>query len=984
MQVLVEDLLNKDESSWLEFKSFWYWNSNENPQKGWGELLKDFAALFNTHTGLYDNKYFIIGYDEKTRKVQQFDIDKNEERLELFNDLENFKKIFRTKLKKHFNCYPDYKNSTSLTDIDMLFDIEKVTIQEKEILLVTIKNAPYLLLLKKILQANETFREGSIIIRKEKQDGSPENTSADPAFILLLESQVKKIQLESFPEKEISIKKIVDVFKDHHFPSATIIKTPNEQSLSSGLFFEIYTLKSEYSSTIHFVYFSKHTTFQKSLNYILNKNLLEKNSKKIILVDERNKKHGKTDIKQLEKLFSQEYNNIEVYYLEEFALEKLYKHLFHDDLFHEGNFNIKDFIKPYSDISREKTADLLLKEWYQSQNDPLLVIKGLGGIGKTTVIKYFLDNLYKLSQNKNLHILFINSHAIIDDIMKRSSIDDIFDFYRIVADKYDIKERFDKKLLELSIDSGNMIIVLDGLDEVIAKMGSKFNLNLFINSIFKDYSGNMAKSKIIITCRDFFWDEDEFEDIKTMSLEPFSEKMAKEYFENSAIKYDFKVENAMRLAREFALKTSGARTSFVPYVLDMIKENLLQDDTSRNTLKTEKLLPKKITNDFIIAKACEREIVKLDNLSIDEQLEIFMHIAIEYNGVVHEEHFGKLVKELNKNSSTFMEKFQAHPLLEYRSKLLKFRYDFFNEFFKNLKIVSFLQENDFTKINKGIIEILIQHISYDGSLSKALKMRLENKINIEDLKFSILEFLSNKSNDIDLHETEIGKRLNSSLFILLLVIDSANDIETRTMLLKEIYEQDNNLISNLSIINLHTTSANRPVFDFSDIKFHNCHFENYEYFTECKFNNNTFFDNTTFLAPLHRDGINSQLNWDNIEARSCKTEGIVDVLNYKKEQAEQADDYLRTGLKKILKFFWTGSAFKQKTEEELAKRLRDYHRLFEQLVKEKVFMKKSVTTKKKRSEACYVLHDDYSDLRKIMEENESCIEFEKIIKILHK
>lgn len=984
MEVLVEELLAQDECSWLEFKSFWYWNNNESPQNGWGELLKDFSALFNTNTGLHDKKYFIIGYDEKTKKVQQFNIDKKGEVLEIFNDLDSFKKIFRSKLKKHFKCYPEYKNSTNLIDIDILFEIEKVCIKEKEILLITIKSAPYLLELKKNLQANETFREGVIIVRKDKLDSSPENASADPGLILKLEDQVKKVQLENYPEKEISIKKIVDVFKEHNFPSAIISNKPNEHSLSSGLSFEIYTLKSEYSSTIHFVYFSKYTTFQKSLTYISENNLLEKNSKKIVLVDERNKKHGRTDLKQLKKLFLAEYNDVEVYYLEKFAIEKLYKHLFHDELFHEGNFNIKDFIKPLSDMSETKTADLLLKEWYQSQYDPLLVIKGLGGIGKTTVIKYFLDNLYKASGSKNLHILFINSHEIIDDIMKHSNIDDIFDFYRIVADKNDIKERFDKKLLELSIDNGNMIIVIDGLDEVIAKMGSKFNLNVFINSIFKDYSGNMSKSKIIITCRDFFWDEDEFEDIKTMSLEPFNEDMAKEYFEKSAKKYNFKVENAMKLANEFALKVDGEKISFVPYVLDMIKENLLQDDNLNSTLKTEKLLPDTITNDFIIAKACEREIVKLDNLSIDEQLEIFMYIAIEYSGGVHEMQFKKLAKELKKKSPTFMKKFQAHPLLEYQNEFLKFRYDFFNEFFKNLKIVSFLQENDFAKIDQDIVEILIHHISYDGSLSKALKLRLENKVNLDDLKFSVLDFLSNNINDIDFYDEETAKRLNSSLFILLLVLANVNDIESRTSLLKEIYEQDNNFIANLSIINLHTTFGNRPVFDFSNMKLNNCHFENYEYFTECKFNTETFFENSTFIAPLHRDVINSQLTWNNLEAETCNTEGIVDILNLKKEQEEQTDDYLRVSLKKILKFFWTGSVFKQKTEEELSKRLRDHYRLFEQLIKEKIFIKKTVTTKKKRFETCYVLDDEYSNLRKVMEENESCLEFEKIIKILHK
>ena len=42
---------------WLEYKSFWYWNEGDSEQKGWGEFLKDFAALFNTYTKQKDEKY---------------------------------------------------------------------------------------------------------------------------------------------------------------------------------------------------------------------------------------------------------------------------------------------------------------------------------------------------------------------------------------------------------------------------------------------------------------------------------------------------------------------------------------------------------------------------------------------------------------------------------------------------------------------------------------------------------------------------------------------------------------------------------------------------------------------------------------------------------------------------------------------------------------------------------------------------------------
>lgn len=983
---LLGDLLEQNESIWLEYKSFWYWNEGENQQKGWGEFLKDFAALFNTYTKQKDEKYFIIGFDERTKNVQNFNIDQNGNEINIFKDINLFKSKIIDKLKNHFKNLPDYRNSNNLNQIENLFEVEIIqTDSNIKILLIRIKSAPYLLELKKQLTGNETFRSGNIITRIEKDDNSPENTNANPNQIDELKKTVSEIQIKDFPEKEISIKKIVDVFKERNFPSARVEHKLNENNLSSGIYFEIYSIRGDYTPKIDFIYFSKHTSQKRALEHIEQKKLLDKDGTKIILVDEINKDKGKTDKERIQKIFKESFQYVEVYYLEEFAIEKLCKNLFNVDIFHEGNFDIQDFIKPFTDISDDKTADLLLNEWYHSPNEPLLVMKGIGGIGKTTVIKYFLDNLYKANNKNNLNILFINSHEIINDIMRNPTINDIFDFYEIIANKEQINDRFDKKLLELLIDSGNMIIVLDGLDEVIAKMGNKFKIKEFIEAIFKNYSETLAKTKIIITCRDYFWDKQEFNSIKTMSLEPFTKDMARKYFEKSFIKSDNKVnkvDKAVAQAENFASQENNNKNIFIPYILDMIKEGLLLESTSKG-FSTNILLTNAITNDFIIAKSCEREIEKLDNLSIDKQIEIFIYIATKYNGAILKEHFCDIQNEFQIKSSEFIEKFQAHPLLENKNDKLLFRYDFFNEYFKNIKIAIFFQENDFSKINKELVEIINQHISYDGSLAKNLVERISRKIDLENLKFSILQFIDEQLFNLKDFSDEIKKRLNSSLFILLLKLENKNNTEQRTELLKEIYSQtDKNLIKNLCIINLHTTSLNKPLFDFKDFKFENCHFENYDFFTECKFNEKTFFTNTIFMSPLHRDNISTELTWDNIEKSSCNTEGIIEVLDNQKEKSEKKYDSLRKDLKQIFKFFWSSSAFKQKTEEEMYKKLRSNNQLLEILIGKGIILKKQVTTKQKRNDVAYSINSKYSNLRKIMEENDTCFEFEDIVRMV--
>jgi len=415
----------------------------------------------------------------------------------------------------------------------------------------------------------------------------------------------------------------------------------------------------------------------------------------------------------------------------------------------------------------------------------------------------------------------------------------------------------------------------------------------------------------------------------------------------------------------------------------MIKEDLLLDEIN-SKLSTKILLPNKITNDFIISKACEREIIKLGNLSIDDQVRLFIHIAVKYNGVLHEEHFPRIKSEFQQNSDSFIEKFAAHPLLEFKNKILKFRYDFFNEFFKNIKIVNYIKDNNLKSIDRDLAEIIIQHISYDGSLSKDIKKRLENTIVYDELKLEIYEFIEeiNSNQSMDFLNDYMKKQLISSFFILLLILGKHNNIDDRTSIMKELFCNSEEVISDLCLINLHTTESFKPIFNFNNLKFNNCYFENYEYFTECKFNEKTFFKNTTFIAPLHRENINSNLNWNNIEITTCAIEGIVKFLQEKQQRLEEQDTDLRKDLKHIIKFFWSGSTFKSKTEEETLKKLRTYNQLLSKLLKQKVIIKTNITTKQKRNDYRYKIDPSFSNLRKIMEENDSCVEFEEIIKII--
>jgi hypothetical protein len=981
LQKIVENLINQEETVWLEFKAEWYWSNEESRlSKAWGEFLKDFSALFNTHSKQQedDRKYLIIGFHEADRKLKEFDIDKNGQKLGCFEDLRKFKEKVISKLKHFFINTPEYKGSTNLIQIESLFDVTPVVIKSCRLLVFTFHAAPYLLEVKELLQGNESFRNGNIIIRRLKKDGTPENSNANFETVEALKTSVKLKQERDYPNKDTSIKKVVQAFKEKFSPASEILEVKIERNHISGIYFEIFTIKGEYFATTTFLYFSKYTSQNKTVDYIVENSLLGDSSNKIILTDTFNKSGGKIDKDRIQQLLNDRGFNIQIYYLEDFALKKLYEDLFDPQIFHQGNFNIDDFVKPYTSESDEKTADILLAEWYESPRKPLIVMKGMGGIGKTTVIKYFLDELH--SRSENVNILFINSHEIINDIMKSSRIESIYDFYKIVAEKVEETKKFDEKLLELSIDNGNLIIVLDGIDEVIAKVGSKFNIGIFIDSIFKNYSENLEKAKVLITCRDYFWDDSlQKHHMDKISLKPFSKDLAEKYFRNH-FDDENKVKKAMSLADEYAF--SGDEKIYIPYILDMIKDDLLIASKNRG-IKSKILKVEEDTNDYLVGKVCEREIVKLDNLEIDYQIKFFIHMAFAFNGTIHKSHLKKLQSTLGTEfTNTQIDKFNDHPLLIFDkvNNILSFRFDFFNEYFKSIGLSAFLIEGDFSKIDHDITDVMTQYISYENSFTKSIKKRLGKDIS-DTLKSSILKFFLEDIDTLDAISTENKHKLSSSLFILLMVLTGVDNTEERTSLLKEFYEYEVGVIKKLCIINLHASSG-KVLFDFRGLKFEDCVFENYEYFSACKFDSNTYFANTKFIAPLHMKGVTPRIGEANIDKYSCDITGIIDVISEIEQVYESEEASLRKDLKQIIKFFWQGSAFKQKLASGANKKLRSHSHIVDCLIEKGVIETTTVTTKQKRADKAYFISPLYSNLRKVMEENETCLEFEEIVNFL--
>lgn len=980
---LINRLIQKDEDLCLEFKSFWYWSSESKKEKGWNEFLKDFISMFNTYNDSSPSRYFIFGYDEKTQEFNDYFRLKNDQILEELKNIEELKDTLNQKLMStciHSSTF----NNFELKDF---YEFEQYEVNEKNILLLTIHFSPFYLILNRDL--SDGMKKNVIPIRS-MQENSPRNAIINNKDLINLKRIVENNEKNLIKHEKRTIKKIVEAFQTKHLPSAKV-QLINELRQKLNIYYELFEIKSDLYDSQIFIYITSFTSQEKTINHIYDefKELLENSSNIFILVDEHNRTGGTIDLERIEKLFKEKISRkkgaVKVERLESFSENRIYKEELSEEIFSiEKPSSHTEYISPNIKVENSKItkSEVFFDNWIKNDESSILLIKGTGGVGKTTVARQFIYKIHnknKINKKNNTKFLFINSHDIINELMSKGKINDLFDFYQVLAEVYDTEKRFNKHTFSLSADNGNLVIVLDGIDEVIAKKGSDFDITKFMHSITTDYLGSLGKTKIILTCRDSFWSSDSIEsnNIKEIEILPFNSNLATSYF--SKIFNDInKQKKAMDIASDYKINDC-----YVPYILDMIRELIINNDEELDAVDFESSLLKSEINkhDFLIGKVCEREINKLDNTSIDEQLEIFMEMALRYSGSLNKRQLKELLEK--KYSDRNFSKFNAHPLLKENDEILTFRYDFFEEYFKELALSIFF-ESDIVRVanlDEYLIDIIKNYINFDNDFVSIIKNRISDKEKFkEDLFLLLLELIELKqrqSSDI----IYINRKNLISAFFILLILNNESNKNMRTNLLKDIFMKGE-YIENLSLINLHSTNK-KVNFDFKGLKFNNCHFENFENFLECDFDESTFFRNCSFLPKLRKNSnITSSLTPNNVDNSTCRYDGLQPYFEEIKERGIKEKDLHDKFLRDVIKFFWKGVGFKILPKQSVNNKFKNHNELLKKLISISFLKEKKVTTTRERMEPHYYIEESFNGVRKIMEQNRTCIEFERLKKLM--
>jgi len=927
----------------IEFKREWYWNKKNEDKKriSWDEFLKDFTALCNVP---YDNKYFIVGVSDDGNEFFNYFEDSDGNKLSFFTkDLDEIKNEIIKKILNSFECYyfdnEQLKNEKDIFLKNIIFNI--IEFKNKHILVININQFPFLLKLQEGRDLKK-YREKSILIRTINSDG--------PGCTVLDEDQKEKYKTDfdviynkfKMLSAKNTIKNIIEAYAKFLYNRYSIlVEHQHDIAYSNSNFFEIYSITQNDKNLEIFIYFSKYTSIQKVLeNVILKKhiNLLKKHQEIYVVFEEQrdfkrivskikiaNIRVKNNKINFLEKEIK--YFDTSTKFIEGTIYNQIKKDIENEVLFPKNFSGV--FVNPLVNNS-EINIIFEMKLWLETKHAPMFALIGSGGVGKTTIAKKFCSKI-------NNDIIFIDSKDLISNLKYIEKLNSIYDFVKLFIKSHDDIEMdenyFNEELINILVDSGKLLIVLDGLDEVILNY-PEFDLNTFIKIIYKNSLDNLGKTKILLTIRDTFWKKNYENNIDSFIINGFDMAKSREYF-SQKLNNDKLVKKALELLQN-NLTDDEIFSPFILEIISLVVENKISKDSINSDF-----ICSNIFIDNLIYHVCDREIIKFPNIhnkNVDEQIKFFIRIAIEYNGEITLKQLFSIVDE---NLATA---YKTHVLLSLDGEILSFKFDILIEYFNMLNIIKIINQNIYNYQEELLLE-------ENNRLCKQVYLDNKNIVRInadvDDMKFLYIQILDNLAS---IQELEKYLYIYSFILSITLKLNPKQDKQSNTELIQEILNK-NNMYVGLCLSNNHL--HDKFLFNFNDMKFQYSYID-YKYFGDSNFNKGTMFYNSSIQGYYD---VKYNFIENNFDTSSILSDNMKKILEKKEESIVNKNEEVKDNILEILKKFYRHSFITIKKER--LKNIDDHILKF--LVKENIVSKGYITTSTKRKEESFTINHKYQN-----------------------
>lgn len=569
-----------------------------------------------------------------------------------------------------------------------------------------------------------------------------------------------------------------------------------------------------------------------------------------------------------------------------------------------------------------KTDFLKIIENDQESSAHLVIAPG--GMGKTYLTRSIYNSIQEKAKSHQISILieaeFIKKYIDSNGIgqIKIQSLYDLYDLYDLYIKSSRHELRYEKSIFELSVLSGSLLIIIDGLDELITKLQTNFNLNSFSQSIF-DLSNSLSSGKIIITTRDSNILNEEFllnYDFRKYELLGFTEddlslfiskkiqlpKDQKNLISSKFIKY----------LNSTQLHDNDQRIS--PFVADIVSDITIEEISAETN---SFLINKDLTTlyescndpiDRVIHAIFIREIKRQKFEQLDTNL--IMLIAEKFSSFGESIRIDNFINEIEifygNNKDEIFSKIAINPLFKHSGNYLSLKYDFLESYLRSIFTINNIKNKSITKESLSSTEKLNNKNSNEYSYITKY-FRSNNNHNL------IINYLSDLRKNLNKFDEPIKKEYaKKSISSLLKVYQESTSSSSSKMslLIKEIFKTDGS--SHPRIDNLYITGDFQKL-DLSNITVSSSRLVDYKNICKCDVENSIFID---CIFDNCYEGIFLDQSFAKAEFEaSCKLGDLEQHISKAKEKDETLEKNFETEYRKFLEcFFENGSLFDPKAE----------------------------------------------------------------------
>lgn len=549
-------------------------------------------------------------------------------------------------------------------------------------------------------------------------------------------------------------------------------------------------------------------------------------------------------------------------------------------------------------------VDSIVKNSIPSKK-PIYVVFGDGGAGKTTFCEEAVAKINQF-QDRGLKkkAILLSSFDVPDDLASNGvQIDSLEGLYALTTGGDE--NLINPTNLALNISSGNLVIVVDGLDEIQAKLKERFLLDDFLDSV-SDLNDTYLNCSVIITSREI--DKRSFErpDVSIFYIKGFDEHLLQKYLEKR-FKKDYA---AIARARDYVTQISK-NSETTPLIIRLVSELAADINSNRKILiPSEKYFQKDQILDKVVFQLIDREVTTKQVLpiSVDQYFEFLKDIVFEYGGRATKDEFNLLIEVAIAGSTgpakiKDFKNLHLSTLLRRDGDCVKIKYDSLELWIKS-RYLTHLFNRGQSEHDINVIKAIAQNCYKGGVLVEEIA-KFKPKTTIYESTV-IRQWIPKLNSEFD--EPLIRKLISALLYIAF--EGNHGDRSERARKLSEIFGID----SGGKIYGLSIFGSFYPL-DFSSITIQNGYFNNFSNLSKSLIPSGKIVFFATEILGVEKETFGRGVaTRDNFDSECVLCQELNDIIDSDSENKEKLQTNIRNDLQKILRVGFKGGNFVWKSE----------------------------------------------------------------------